>query len=114
MPGEDEILVVSPSAAAGAVLLLLGLAAARACAMGNGEGGTLWDCDLRVENDRSFLSVTDHGGEPGDTGPRDRRFWRGRDRANWGREAGRRGTRRSRRLPGRHRTGVIRSHAGRG
>jgi len=28
VPGEDEILVVSPSAAAGAVLLLLGLAAA--------------------------------------------------------------------------------------
>ena len=61
MPGEDEILVVSPSAAAGAVLLLLGLAVARACAMGNGEGGTRWDCDLRVENDPSFLSVTDWG-----------------------------------------------------
>ena len=61
MPGEDEILVVSPLTAAGAVLLLLGLAAARACAMGNGEGGTRWDCDLRVENDPSFLLVTDWG-----------------------------------------------------
>ena len=55
MPGEDEILIVSPSLTASAVLLL-GLAAARACAMGNGEGGTCWDCDLRVENDSSFLS----------------------------------------------------------
>ena len=61
MPGEDEILVVSPSAAAGTVLLLLSLVAARAWAMGNGEGGTLWDCDLRVENDPSFLLVTDWG-----------------------------------------------------
>ena len=63
MPGEDEILVVSPSAAAGAVLLLLGLAAARACAMGNGEGATRWDCDLRVENDPSFLSEIAYFGE---------------------------------------------------
>ena len=57
MPGEDEILVVSPSAAAGAVLLLLGSGES----VSNGEGSTCWDCDLRMENDPSFLSVTDWG-----------------------------------------------------
>jgi hypothetical protein len=115
-PGEDEILVVSLSAAADAVLLLLSLAAAaaKACAMGNGEHGTCWDCDLRVENDPSFLWVTDWGRGAGRHGLRDRRFWQGRDRADWGGKPGGAGRGDRGGCRGDTEQGVIRSNARRG